>query len=589
MLLPEPQKAQYSNGSYQTKRNYLHYDLYTFYDLIKGGNEDITVIPSPMLGREEYHLTICETGAAIRASCDESIYRAATTLWHFTWQGKGKWPFVNIKDKPALERRGYMLDISRGRKPRMDTLKKLIDYLSSLKYNEFQLYMEGECFKYAAYPEYTEFDCLTPQDIKELDLFCRERFIDLVPNQNSFGHMTSWLKHPAFRHMGLFEGDEAPNTLNPLLDETYAFMDNVYGSLLPYFKSEYVNIGLDEAYGLGRFQIEEYCKAHGKEQVFMDWLNKLNTLAHDKYGKKVMFWSDMIYKSEHLYDQIPKDAVILEWGYELIQSQMMTEHCIAFQKAGLDYYVCPATNIHCSFTGRSDVTTFNIRTAAELGVKFGAKGLLLTDWGNLGHPQFLIWSYMPIALAGQYAWNPGAEQSGEDFKAHYIRSAEKYVDDYFFGGTPVSIHLFRISNYYLLEPERVHVGTMCAELFPYPLSQTNYAHIFDLKDSGDPFCFDLVINYVNSILPAILEKDIDPQLKREIMISCDLVLIASQLCKIKLGQVPSNEKLDQMAAKLEDMAVEYEALWNMRNYENGAERVLKQMRDRRSELLALKS
>ena len=66
----------------------------------------------------------------------------------------------------------------------------MIDFLAALKYNEFQLYMEGDCFKYAAYPKETaDFDCLTPEDIEELDAYCRQRFIDLVPNQNSFGHM----------------------------------------------------------------------------------------------------------------------------------------------------------------------------------------------------------------------------------------------------------------------------------------------------------------------------------------------------------------------------------------------------------------
>ena len=80
----------------------------------------------------------------------------------------------------------------------------------------------------------------------------------------------------------------------------------------------------------------------------MEWLNKLNKEAGEKHGKKVMFWSDMIYKSEDLYNMIPKDSVLLEWGYELIQSQVMTEHAIMFKNAGLNYYVCPSTNTHLS-------------------------------------------------------------------------------------------------------------------------------------------------------------------------------------------------------------------------------------------------
>ena len=589
MLFPVPQKMQLTEGFYQPRRNYLQYDLVTFADLIKAGNEDVTFIPLRTLGKEEYLLSVCETGAVIRAATDEGHFRAATTLWQLIRTHHGKFPYAVIKDWPSLERRGYMLDISRGRKPNMDSIKQMIDFMAALKYNEFQLYMEGECFKYSAYPKYTEnFDCLTPEDIKELDRYCKARFIDLVPNQNSFGHLTHWLKHDEFRELGLYEGDDTPNTLNPLLPESHAFVSNLYDSVLPHFTSEYVNIGLDEAYGLGKFQIEEYCREHGNDIVFMEWLNKLNALA-GKHGKKVMFWSDMIYKSEKLYSMIPKDAIALEWGYELIQSQMMTEHCISFKNAGLNYYVCPATNGHCAFTGRSDVTTFNIRTAAELGVKYGAKGLLLTDWGNLGHPQFGVWSMNYVALAGQYAWNAGAEQNGETFKAEYIRSAEKYVDETMFGGAPVSRLLYKICNYYLLEPERVHVGTMCAELFPYPLTQTNYAHLFDLKDSGEIFYFDNVTDYVTRVMDDIIALEFDERFKREILVNCNMVLLASELCKMKLGKKHTKDELDALLDMMADMHDEYYELWCYRNYEHGVDRFLGQLDMHRRELEELRA
>ena len=588
MLFPAPHTLQYQEGAYQPKKAYQDMDLFTFADQVKNGNEDVKCDLLVTLGKEEYRISVNESGVTLTASCDEGFFRAATTLWQLMKEGMGVFPCVEIEDKPDFERRGYMLDISRGRKPKMEAIKQMVDFMAALKYNEFQLYMEGECFKYAAYPKYTEsFDCLTPEDIRELDAYCKTRYIDLVPNQNSFGHMTHWLKHDEFRHLGLYEGDDTPNTLNPLLPETYEFMGNIYDSVLPHFSSEYVNIGLDEAYGLGRFQIEEYCREHGKEQVFMDWLNQLNVLAK-KHGKKVMFWSDMIYKSEKLYNLIPKDAVALEWGYELIQSQMMTEHCIAFKNAGLNYYVCPATNGHCSFCGRSDVTTFNIRTCAELGVKYGAKGILLTDWGNLGHPQFGVWSMNYVALCGQYAWNAGEEQNGENFKAHYIRYAEKYVDDAMFGGAPVSRLLYKMCNYYLLEPERVHVGTMCGELFPYPLTQTNYAHLFDLKDSGEIFYFDNVTDYVTRVMDDIEKLDFDDRFKREIRINANMVLLSAELCKVKLGKELTNEEIDGLIDMMKDMREEYYELWCFRNYEHGVNNFLRGLNMHIEELTALK-
>ena len=590
LLFPSPRQAVCHEGIYQAKVCYKGLDLVAFCKAIKDGNQDVTVTSAPLMEKEEYKLTIAADGITIASSCEEGFFRAATSLHQMIRRQKGQLALCDIEDKPEIARRGYMLDISRGRMPKVETIKTMIDFLAALKYNEFQLYMEGDCFKYAAYPKETaDFDCLTPEYIRELDAYCRERFIDLVPNQNSFGHMYTWLRKPDFHHLGLFETeDQVPSTLNPLLPESFEFVCNLYESLLPHFSSQYVNIGLDEAYGLGRYQIEEYCKQKGKDVVFMEWLNKLNDHIKEKYGKTVMFWADMIYNYPQSYHLVPKDAVALEWGYELIQSQRMTDHCIAYRDAGVRYYVCPSCNTHGSLTSRMDVTTFNIRTCGELAVEYGAEGLLLTDWGDGGHPQFGVWSMVPCALNGQYGWNTGAKQDGESFKADFIRNAETFVDEEVFGGAKVSRLMYRMANYYLLEPERIHVCTMSAKHLCLPISETKYAHLFDLKDSGDDFYFDNVTDYVRRVMADIEKVDFDEQMKREVRWTADAIVLGSELCKVKLHPQDSVDKVDELVALIDKVAEEYKELWNYRNDEKGQEKFLIHMQNRKAELLALK-
>lgn len=589
ILFPEPQSMELFDQTYSFPMKDEYKDLIAFFHLAQAGLPGIRVSSAPLLEKEEYRLTVDESGVLLEASCDEGLFRAVTSLWQLLRRDGGRLRHMRISDKPALPRRGYMLDISRGKKPRVDTIKGMIDFLAALKYNEFQLYMEGDCFKYTAYPKETaDYDCLTPDDIRELDRYCRERFIDLVPNQNSFGHMYTWLRKPAFHHLGLFETeDEVPSTLNPLLPESFEFVCNLYASLLPCFTSEYVNIGLDEAYGLGRYQIEDYCREKGKDVVFMEWLNKLNDHIRNTYGKKVMFWADMIYNYPQSYFMVPKDAIALEWGYELIQSQRMTAHCIAYRDAGVRYYVCPSVNTHGALSGRMDVTTFNIRTCAELAVEYGAEGLLLTDWGDGGHPQYWLWSMNPIALAGQYGWNPGKQQDGESFKAEYIRNAETFVDDFAFNGVPLSRLLYRMANYYLLEPERVHVCTMCAKEMILPLNETRYAHLFDLKDSGDDFYFDNVTAYVRRVMDDIEKLPVDPLLLREIRMTAQLIILGSELCKVKLHPDASRQEAGELADMIDRLLPEFKALWNIRNYEKGIERFYGYLVSRRDELQAL--
>ena len=588
MLFPQPRSLTLSDGEYVFPWTNEADDLVALYALIKKGHPHVSVLSDPSLAREEYHLLVDRDGVSLRSSTDEGLFRAVTSLHQLLRHTGGRLPFMRIEDAPALPRRGYMLDISRGRMPRVETIKGMIDFLAALKYNEFQLYMEGDCFKYAAYPEETAgFDCLTPEDIEELDAYCRARFIDLVPNQNSFGHMYTWLKKPQFHHLGLFEGDEVPSTLNPLLPESFDFITNLYASLLPHFSSGFVNIGLDEAYGLGKYQIEEYCREKGKDIVFMEWLNRLNDHIRDRYGKRVMFWADMIYNYPGSYRLVPSDAIALEWGYELIQSQRMTAHCITYRDAGVHYYLCPSTNTHGSLAGRMDVTTFNIRTCGELATEYGAEGLLLTDWGDGGHPQSWLWSMNPIALAGQYGWNPGAPQDGESFKADFIRGAESFVDDYAFGGAGLSRLLYRMANYYLLEPERVHVCTMCAKELILPVGQTRYAHLFDLKDSGDDFYFDNVTSYVRRIMADIEKLPLEDQILREIHLTADLIELGSELCKVKLHPSSSIPLARDLADRISRILPEYEEVWIQRNYPKGVERFADQLRARREELLTL--
>ncbi len=86
----------------------------------------------------------------------------------------------------------------------MESLKAMIDLLAGLKINQFQLYVEGFSFAYPSFSEVWEKrakDYLTPAEIRELDAYCAERFIELVPNQNCLGHMNAWLETEAFGHL----------------------------------------------------------------------------------------------------------------------------------------------------------------------------------------------------------------------------------------------------------------------------------------------------------------------------------------------------------------------------------------------------
>src|SRR5690606_22763173 len=97
-----------------------------------------------------------------------------------------------IEDRPSFALRGAMLDVSRDRVPTMATLRELIELFASWKLNQIQLYTE-HTFAYAGHEEvWRDASPLRPDEVRELDALCRARDIELVPNQNCFGHMHRW-------------------------------------------------------------------------------------------------------------------------------------------------------------------------------------------------------------------------------------------------------------------------------------------------------------------------------------------------------------------------------------------------------------
>ena len=146
-----------------------------------------------------------------------------------------------------FEKRGYMLDISRDKVPTMATLRRIVDILKICNYNQFQLYTE-HAFSYSGHETvWRNSSPVTPSEIRELDAYCRMNDIELVPNQNSFGHMERWLVHSEYNHLAAMPNGGAvtpwgtvkkePTTLDPSNPQSLEFLSGLYGELLPNFSS----------------------------------------------------------------------------------------------------------------------------------------------------------------------------------------------------------------------------------------------------------------------------------------------------------------------------------------------------------------
>ena len=362
------------------------------------------------LGDQRYQLTIGPQGIDIAAGDPTAVAYAERTLAQLVTQFGEVLPCLTIDDWPDFPVRGVTLDVSRDKVPTMDTLRGLVDQLAGWKINQLQLYTE-HTFAYAEHRTVWEHASpITAEEIRGLDAYCRERFIELVPNQNSFGHMERWLKHPRYAHLAEAPGGaetpwgfrwQGPFSLCPTDPASLEFLSGLYAELLPNFSSGLFNVGFDETFDIGQGRSRSAVERRGVTAVYLDFLRRVSEVVRS-HGRRMMFWGDIILHHPEQIANLPPDVIALNWGYEA--DHPFEKEAAAFAAAGVPFHVCPGTSTWNSIAGRTDNCLANLQNAADAGRKHGAAGYLITDWGDNGHLQYQSASYLGFMAGAAMSW-----------------------------------------------------------------------------------------------------------------------------------------------------------------------------------------
>ena len=392
-----------------------------------------------ILGKQGYTISMRKPWTIKLTGCtSQGLFYGAVTLSQL-WKATA-WLNVDsaqvggfrVTDYPSIQHRGVLYDVTRNRVPKMSYLKQLVNLFASLKYNELQLYCE-HAFAYKDHNTVWK-GCspITHEELTELSAFCAHRHIRLVANQNTLGHMHRWLKYPEYNdmsecpegHASPFTLDKEPFSLDPTDDRTIKLatelLDEIRGTLRC---RDVVNVNLDEAFDLGLGKSKRKCNESGIATVYMEYLQKLVEHCYSKKISEMMIWSDFFYNRPGSIASIPREkkpkllandtaadacrysglnVTVLEWGYE--DNHPFERHCKRFAKAGIPFYVCPGTSSWTSFSGRTTNAIRNLHMAAAAGKRHGAKGYLVTEWGDSGHLQSPSIAYLPFVVGASASW-----------------------------------------------------------------------------------------------------------------------------------------------------------------------------------------
>lgn len=337
-----------------------------------------------------HQITVSGDGAA-------GLRYGVETLAQLVLPNAKRIPSCDISDQPDFEKRGLMLDISRGKVPTGDTLREVVDRMVGLKLNLLMLYTE-HVFHFRRHPEIgRNASRMTAAELRALDAYAAERHVELVPTLQSLGHMHQLLKIPRYRHLA--ESDKMWS-VSPAVEETYELLADLYSEYLPNFRSDWMNANCDEPVDLGRGKSKAWAEKKGRGAVYRSHLVRVQKIARF-LGRKTMVWGDVVHEHPEQIPFLDKKLMLLDWWYEADHD---FDRVKAFARHRIPFMVCPGTSSWNTLFPRVDNAVANIRGYAEAGKRFGARGLINTDWGDGGHYNLLGNSFFGIAWGAQAAW-----------------------------------------------------------------------------------------------------------------------------------------------------------------------------------------
>lgn len=548
---------------------------------IAGGdlNGAVRLAINPAGRPQGYSLTISSEGIQIVGGDLAGLYYGAVTLAQLLrTQGKTL-PTLVIVDYPDFLRRGVMLDVSRDRVPKMDTVMEMIDLLSSWKINEFQLYIE-HTFAYREHEiVWRNASPFTAEEMLTLDAYCRERYIDFVPNQNSFGHWHRWFEHPEYLYLAETEvgitspwgsKQDHPFSLSPAVPEALPLLGKLFDELLPNFSSPFFNVGCDETFDLGMGRSKALVEAHGKGRVYLDFL--LGIYDHVKArGKTMQFWGDIINEHPELVPELPADIVALEWGYESWWD--FDSHGARFAQSGVPFYTCPGTSSWVTIAGRTDNMLGNIRGAVVNGKKHGAIGVLNTAWGDYGHWQQIPADYPGFAYGAAATW---CADNNLDIDLAAALDAHAFFDR---AGVMGKLAL-ALGNAYKQTGVLISNSSLLFWLYLTPLSELRATGKRWLDEASRQTIEDdsALIDRLKATTAYIDEtmRDLEaaqirrpdaPLIEREYALMARMLAHGAQRGLLQLGQASASKA--EMAAELATIEAEFRALWLERSRPGG--------------------
>jgi hexosaminidase len=362
---------------------------------------------------EGYVLVTTKDGAVVVANSAAGIFYGAQTLKQLirTDGAAARVQLAVIRDWPAMKYRGFHDDLSRGPVPTLEFQKREIRTFAAYKVNVYSPYYE-HTLSYDANPLISPpGGGMSHDDVRALVAYAKRYHIDVIPEQEAFGHLHHVLKYDLYAPLG--ETDHG-HVLAPADPASLPLIKSWFAEIDSLFPSKFVHLGADETFELGMGRTKDRVSQEGLGPVYIDFLKQIES-ALRYTGKRFLFWGDIAQGSPALVKSLPKDMVAVGWGYG--PNPRAETLLRPFLDAGIETWVAPGVSGWSRVYPNNDAALKNIQAMARDGQHLGATGLLNTSWADDGEA-ILNQQWYGILFGAAASWQAG-ESSFDDFQRSF--------------------------------------------------------------------------------------------------------------------------------------------------------------------------
>ncbi len=277
--------------------------------------------------------------------------------------------------------RGFHLDL-RIQVMKMDALKKFTKTLSEDGINTLVMEWEGT-FPFEEHPLIPNRYAYTKDEIKSFISYCGILGIDVIPLQQSFGHVEYILRHE--RYKDLREDQKDYSQVCPSQEEgDKKLFTDLYTELAAVHPSKYLHIGGDETYLLGHCPIcQKKVAVEGVSKLYIDYIKMLCNIVI-RLGKIPVLWADIALKYPEAIKELPPQTVFVDWNYGWDMNNFGDHEKLV--QSGYEVWGAPALRSHPDnyFLTEWEKHFMNIRDFIPACGKLGYKGMIMTSWSTSG-------------------------------------------------------------------------------------------------------------------------------------------------------------------------------------------------------------